>query len=141
MADTVERAGFDETFNDALVHGAQIDPLAKIEQRLERLVRDDRGDRGFPDILNSSQSESNAAWSRREVHIAGIDIRRQDCDSHVAALVDVFDDLVLISPLTGQQRGHEILRMLRFEIRGPVGQDRVCGGVRLVEAVSRELLH
>src|SRR4029453_5568175 len=75
LIEPVERTGFDETFNNSLVHRTQVGSLTKIEERLERLVCDDRGDGGFADILDGCQSESNTARSRGKVHVAGIDVR------------------------------------------------------------------
>jgi hypothetical protein len=36
---------------------------------------------------------------------------------------------------------HERGRMVRLQVGGVIGQQRVGGGVRLVEAVARELFH
>ena len=41
----------------------------------------------------------------------------------------------------GQQRGHELDRIVRLEIGRVIREQRVGGGVRLVEAVAGELLH
>src|SRR5215510_16109352 len=67
LIETVECTGFDETFNNSLVHRTQVGSLTKIKERLERFVCDDRGDGGFADILDGCQSESNTVLSRGKV--------------------------------------------------------------------------
>ena len=62
-------------------------------------------------------------------------------DAHGAALVDVLDDLVRIRRFRGQQRSHELHRIVGLQVRGLIRDDGVCGGVRFVEAVARKLLH
>ena len=41
----------------------------------------------------------------------------------------------------GEERGHELDGIVGLEPRGVIGEQRVGGGVGLVEAVSGELLH
>ena len=76
---------------------------------LERLVGNDRRDCRFADILDRGQTETNSVRRGREVHIADVDVGRQDRNSHLAAFVDVLHDLFLASALAGQNRRHEIV--------------------------------
>ena len=47
-------------------------------------------------------------------------------------------DLVGVVNLVGKQRGHELDRVVRLQIGGPVGNVTVTGGVGFVEAVAGE---
>ena len=63
------------------------------------------------------------------------------CKSDVGALLDERDDLVGVIHVGRQHGRHERRRIMGLEITCLIGQQRVGGGVRLVEAVARELLH
>ena len=49
--------------------------------------------------------------------------------------------LVGVGEVEGHRRGEELDRVVRLQIGGLVGDQRIGGGVRLVEAVAGELLH
>ncbi len=50
-AQRIERAGFDETFEHAAIHGGQIDALAEIVDGSEAAALFARGDNGFDSSL------------------------------------------------------------------------------------------
>ena len=76
-----------------------------------------------------------------EVGVADVDVGRLDGDAHFPALVDVLDHVVGAAGNRGQQRCHELYRIMSLQICRVVGQQRVCRGVRLVKAILGELLH
>ena len=139
--DTVERPCLDEAFNNAFVYGAKINPLTEIEKRFERFGGDDGRNGRFSNVLNRCEAEADAVFRRREMHIAGIDVGRLDGDSHVAAFVDVLNNLVLVSTFTRQKRRHKVLGVARLQISRTIGQNGIRRRMRLVEAVSGKLLH
>ena len=59
----------------------------------------------------------------------------------IAALGQVHRELVGVLRLDRQQRRGEVPRVVRLEIRGLIGQERVGRRMRLVEAVPGEVLH
>ena len=59
-------------------------------------------------------------------------------DAHVPALAQVQRRLVLVVAHAGEQRGHVLGRVVGLEVRGPVRDDAVRRGVRLVEGVVGE---
>ena len=67
-----------------------------------------------------------------------VDVGRQHLDAHPAALGEVDRRLVLVVADAGEQRGHVLGRVVGLEVRGPVGDQPVAGGVRLVERVVGE---
>ncbi len=77
----------------------------------------------------------------REVGVAHVDVGRFHGDLYLAAFVDVLHHVVGVAHLRGQQRRHELNRIMGLKISRLVGQQRVSGGVRFVEAVAGELLH
>ena len=62
---------------------------------------------------------------RCEVRIADVYGGRFDRDAHLPALVDVLDDVVGASRDRRQQGGHELYRIVRFQVSGVIGKQRV----------------
>ena len=77
---------------------------------------------------------------RREAELRGVEVRRQDLDAHAVALGNEDADLVGVVDFVGEQRGHELDRVVRLQIGGPIGDVAVTGGVGFVEAVTGEHL-
>ena len=96
---------------------------------------------GLAHVLDGGQAESNAFPVRRERVLARVDIGREDIDPHVAALVQVENELVLVAHFRAQQGRHELDRIVRLQVGRLVGDERVSRGVRFVEPVARELFH
>ncbi len=67
-----------------------------------------------------------------EVEAAVVDVRRQHVDAHAPAFVDEVDDLLGLVPLDQQQRRHVLDRVVGLEIGRLHGDDRVVGGVAVV---------
>ena len=92
-------------------------------------------------VLYRCQSEADRFTVRRKVSIAHIDVGRLDSDAHLAAFVDILHHIVSAAGNRGQQRRHELHRILRLQVRRLIGEQRIRCRVRLVETVARELLH
>ena len=73
--------------------------------------------------------------------MAGVDIRRQNFKVHRDGFVDENRQLVEVADLARDQGGHELGRVVGFEVGGLVGDDAVAGAVRFVESVAGELGH
>src|SRR5207237_5786487 len=130
---------------------AEIDPLAKIEQRAERSVFPTRGDNridcGATDVTNGAESEPNLRVTDDGELVSGfVDVGGENLDTglrragHVelTRFVDVLDDVVGVTDLRGEQRGHEVGGVVRLQPGGVVRDDRVGDRVRLDEAVAAE---
>ncbi len=74
-----------------------------------------------------------------EADARAVDVRRLDLDAHALAVAAEFGELVGVGDVERQGGGHELDGVVRLEIGGLVADDRIGGGVALVEAVIREL--
>jgi len=132
-------------FDHAFVDGAQVHPLAEIVDRVEPAAFHPRGNDRFhgrlPDALDRAQPEADGVAIRREAPVALVDVGRQHLNAHIAALVDVLHHLGRVAGFRGQQRGHEVERIMGLQIGGDVGQVGVGRRVRLIESIAGELLH
>ena len=102
---------------------------------------DDAVDRAFAEALDRGQAEAHALRHHREVELALVDVGRQHRDAALARFADVDRQLVGVGRFDRQQRGGEVPRVVRLQVRRLVGEKRVGGRVRLVEAVAGEELH
>ena len=68
-----------------------------------------------------------------EIQAAVVDVRRQHVDAHAPAFVDEVDDLLGLVPLDQQQRRHVLDRIVGLEVGRLHGDDRVVGGVAVVD--------
>ena len=142
-ANVVECSRGNQRFEDALVTQTQINPLAEIENRAEWPVvatrGQDRVDGGTADVANRAEPKTNALVADDGELVAGLDdIGREHLEVELASLVDELHDAVRVADGRRQQRRHELGRMVRFEPRRLIRENRVGDGVRLVEAVSAE---
>ncbi len=144
-SDGIHRAGLDQAFENALVQQARVDVIAELVDRSEAPEFGARFEnslhRVFSDVLDGAESESDGFADRREIEIARIHVGRKDRDAHAARFVDVFHDFLGVARFRGQQRGHELDRIMRFQIGGLIGEQRVGAGVRFIETVSGEFRH
>ena len=101
----------------------------------------DRFDGVAPDVLDGREAEADRVSVRREVRVAEAHVGRLDGDLHLAAFLDVLHDVFRLGDFRRQQRRHEFDRIVRLQIRGLIGHQRVGRGVRFVEAVPGELRH
>ena len=70
-----------------------------------------------------------------------VDVGREHLDPHLVARVDVERHAILRVHHARDQRRHVLARVVRLEPGGAVGDQRVAGGVRLVEGVVLRRLH
>ena len=145
----IERAGFDEVFEDALVDDLGIEAGREVIERGEGAVGfafvDGSGHRTLTDVLDGSQSVADALHAggrnfRGEAQLRCVEIRRQDIDAHAVTLANEDADLVGVVDFVRKQRGHELDRVVGLEIGRPIGNVAVAGGVGLVEAIAGEHL-
>ncbi len=101
----------------------------------------DRAACGLADVLHGVQAEADLALDDGEVDLRLVHVRRQHVDVQVVAGLDVEGHLVLRVHDRGDERRHVLARMVRLQPGGAVGDERVAGGVRLVEGVVLGLLH
>ena len=141
VAEDVHGAGFDERFDHAFVKQPQVNFFAELKNRSEAshflARRQNRFDGVASHVLHRGQTEANGFVVRGEVGVADVDVRRFYRNLYLAAFIDVFDHVVNVSGLRGEQRGHELHRIVALEI----GDQGVRSRVRLIEAVACELLH
>ena len=84
------------------------------------------------------QTEAHTSIFHSEAPLALIDIRSQHFDTHPLALGDGIGDLPGIRGLRGHGRGHELCRIVGFEIGRVEGDDGITGSVRLIKTVAAE---
>ena len=92
------------------------------------------------DVLDGHQSEPDAPLLHREPVGGTVDVRRQQGDAAVLALVDIARHLVGVVQHAGQQRRHILLCKVALEVRRLVGHHRVADSVGLVESVVGEVV-
>ena len=94
----VERAGFGQALEHALVEQAEIEILAERLQRRDRALRaadgQQRLDRALADVLDGRQAETDARRGHREAQLALVDVGRQDGNAAVAAFTEIQRELV-----------------------------------------------
>ena len=122
---------------------ARVDVIAELVDRVEApefgAGIENSLHRVFADILDRAQAETNRFAHRSEIESARIHVGRKDRDAHAARFVDVLHYFLGVARFRSEQRGHELDRIMRFQIRGLVGQQSVGAGVRFIEAVSRRI--
>ena len=139
----VEGAGRREAFQHALVDGARIDAAGEVRQVGERPVaarRDDGLDRLPADAFERRQRVVDGVALDVEGHAGAVDRRRLDLDAEPLRLGAELRQLVGIAHIQGHRRGQEFDRVVGLHVGGLVGDQRIGGGVALVEAVVGELL-
>ena len=143
IARLVEGSGLDEGLDHPSVRLRRIDALAEVVQVLERAVRGalrhDCLGWSLAHAPDAGKAEDDALVSSREVLSGLVDVRRKDLGAVMVAGRDVVDDLVGLAHVGREDRGHVLLREVGLQPCGLHDQNRVSGGVRLVERVRREL--
>ena len=89
------------------------------------------------DVADRGHAEPDVRADRGEGGDARVDVRRQDLDAHPAGLRQVERGLVLVVADGGEHGRHVLGGVVRLQVGGPVGDQAVGGGVRLVERVRR----
>ncbi len=144
--ETVKRPGHDQLFQHPAIKlfnigtGAQVEKLAEITALITGL--DDRFDRAFTHAFNRADTVNNlSVIVNVEMVLTGVDIRRQDLQSHSPALIHQAHHLLGVIHIGGHYRGHKLCRVVRFEPQGLIGDQRVGSGVRFVKPVSGKFLY
>ena len=146
VVDTVESPGLDQRFDHPAVHQPPLDARAEVEQIAERPIliarpqnaRDGR----LTGALDRAQPVADAdGIDRHEPVVAGVHVGRQYLQAVRLGVVVELLQLVGVAHERRQVGGHECCGVVRLEIRGVIGHQRIGGRVRLVEAVAGELLH
>ena len=75
-----------------------------------------------------------------KIEAAIVDVGRQHIDAHAPAFVDKVDDLVGLVAFDQQQRRHIFDGIVGLQIGRLHGDDRIVGGMALVEAIARKEL-
>ncbi len=138
-AGRVEGPALHERFERTLVQRLRVDPLGQLPDRLERPSLRAHAHDGvggcLPHVLDRVQPEVNDAADDREVLLRRVHVGRKHLDVHLPARVHVERNAVLRVHHRRDERGHVLLRMVRLEPGRAVGDERVAGGVGLVERV------
>ena len=145
-AEPIHGAGEDQLLHHPLVELLDVDPVAEVEQIAERAVPiprvQNRVDGAFTNPLHRADTVDDVTvFVDAEAIAAGVHVRRDHGQPHPLALVHQGHDLVGVVHIGGHDRRHELGREVGLEPEGLVGDQRIGGGVRLVEAVARKLLH
>ena len=140
----VEGAGADQAFDGAAVEFGAAQPLAEIVQPAKRPLLPlghHRLDQVAADVFDRVEAKTDGVAVDGEAPAGDVDVGRQHLDAQALAFGRVLDDLGGVVQHAGQQRGHELARVMAFEVGGPEGHIGVAGGVRFVEGVGGEADH
>ena len=141
--DRIECARLDQRFDQSPVQRGQRHAADEVHEvhvfATARLAfRDDVLDRILADVADSPEPESDDVADCGVLVDRLVDIRGEHLDAHSPSLAQIQGGLVLVGRRALQQRGHELDRVVRLEVCGPVGDQAVRGGVRLVERIAGE---
>ena len=142
----IQRSGLDQRLNHTRVHHPQIHLFAELPEALEspthfRPRLDDRIDRVPAHVLYRRQPKPDGLARRRKLRPRHLHVRRLHADAQLLALADILHHVLRLRRFTGQQRGHELHRIMRLQISRLVRHQRIRRRVRLVKPVPRKLLH
>ena len=128
---------------------ALVEPLGEVEQILERALfptlLGKTAHRLAADALDGGQRIADRLLAvlgllDREIRRRLVHVRRQKLDAKLVEVTPVAVQLLDVAHVEGHRRGEELDRVVRLEIGGLVADQRIGGGVALVEAVARELV-
>ena len=144
-AGRVERPALDQALDRPLVDRAGVDPLAEVPDRLERAAARASAmiasTAAWPTFLTASRPKRIELPADDEAVVGGVDVGRQHLDPHLLAAVDEERHLVLGRHHRGDHRRHVLGRVVGLQVGGAVGDQRVAGGVGLVEGVVGRRRH
>ncbi len=108
LTERVERASFDERFDDAFVHHAQVDLFAELPEAFELAANflagfEDRLDGVTAHVFYGSKTESDGLAMGGELGAGDLYIGWFDADAKLAALADVFDNVVRLGCFRREQ--------------------------------------
>ena len=132
--ETIEAARAQERLEHAAIDLLQVEPAAKILETLVGAVRlalcDQRLHGAAADAAHGAEPVADAVLAAGgELVARGVHIGREHRESHVAALLDEGHDFVGVVHVRREHGGHELRRVVRLEIRGLVGKQRVGRGM------------
>ena len=110
-----------------------------LERTVRGALRHDCLGRSLAHAPDAGKAEDDALVGGREVLAGLVDVRRKDLGAVMVAGRDVVYDLVGLAHVGREDRGHVLLREVGLQPCCLHDEDRVSGGVRLVERVRREL--
>src|SRR3984893_4980143 len=162
-AGAVECAGLGEALELPAVEALDIEAAGKIGQILEAATSSALGDelahrlpahplyrgeciadRGLPPTLPSPVDGGGRGGGfglDGKRHLGAIDVGRQKADAEPVELQTEDIELVGVAEVEGHQSGEELDRVIGLQIGRLIGEERIGGGMRLVEAVAGEFCH
>ena len=142
--ETIEGAGAGQVFEGALVDDARIDAAGEIEQVAEGAALaanlDQMLHRLTADILDGGERVEDFAIGNAEHRLRTVDAGRAYLDAETLGLLLEGAELVGVAKIEAHRGGEELDRVIGFQPCGLIGDDRVAGRMRLVEAVAGELV-
>ena len=93
------------------------------------------------DALDRLQTKQESAVPVHKPIFAVVDIRRADRESCRAAFLPVGKKLAAVLQNACHERRHIITEIMAFQVGGLVRDERIRGGMALVEGIGREALH
>ena len=139
----VERPRLGQRLHASPVHSFQVRTTHKIHDILVFTVLlpflHHQVHHGRPYILDAAQAETNRPLLvHRERRHTLVHIRPQQTDLHPFALIHIERNLADVVQVVGQNRSHELRRVMRLEVSRLVSDPSIAGGMRLVERIGRE---
>ena len=145
-SNTVQRARTDERLEHAAIEPLLIHPATQIEHVSKGTVAlplfDQLVYRGTADALDGAQAIAYFTLAgHHEFASRPVDVGTLQVNSELLAVLLQGHELVGVIHVGGQHGSQEMCRVTRLEPCGLVGDQRVCRRMRLVEAVTGEVLH
>ena len=148
----VEGTGLDQRFHAALVNAGALDAAGKVKQAGERpglcsgsttlARRDNCLNRLLPGALYGAQTVADLlVGDGLEAVEATVHIRWLKAQAHFFGVLEQHLELVGVVHFHRHIGAEELGRVVHLDPGRVVGQERVGGGVRLVEAVAGKLFH
>ena len=141
VPEAIERTGGDQAFENAFADDLRVDSLAEVGKARELCVAalfDNVLDRRVSHTLDGRQRIEDAIFANLEVAEARLHRRRHNIDAQAQGVLAEVAELVGIRHVERHRSCKEFDRVMRLQIGGLVGDDRVGRGVALVEAVVGE---
>ena len=155
QVDAVEGPGLDQSLQRALVQLAAVHARTEVAQALEgsldmpvrtHALTFARGDDGFDRLLARALDRAQAIANDlvrdglKAVH-AAVDVGHLEAHAHLQRIFVQHLEFVGVVHFHGHIPAEKFCRVVHLEPGRVVGQQRIGGRVRLVEAVTREFLH
>ncbi len=141
-AELIERAGGGERLQRALVDQTRVYGAGERRNVAEGPALGSLGtdmiDCLTPDITQRGKRIADGAVAREEACLREVHRWRLDANPHAPGFLGEAVELVGVADVERHGGRQELDRVVGLEIRGLIGDQRICGSVRLVEAVARE---